>query len=120
VTFLEYIENRLAAYPLKVFPEPDHAKAHELLQAGGMTLDAVSASASRWLLSSILAEREKWMAQSDNVAFAELQERVARLEEQMKELMEARHGREANLYGDQPNHTEDRNIRRGPGRPPGS
>jgi hypothetical protein len=60
------------------------------------------------------------MAQSDNVAFAELQERVAKLEEQVKELTEARQGRDVNLYGDQPNHTEDRAVRRGPGRPPGS
>jgi hypothetical protein len=35
------------AYPLSVFPEPDLARARELLEAGGITLDAVSASAIR-------------------------------------------------------------------------
>jgi hypothetical protein len=37
------------AYPLDIFLEPDFAKAHELLQAGGMTLDAISASVARRL-----------------------------------------------------------------------
>lgn len=61
------------------------------------------------------------MAQSDNVAFAELLERVEKLEVQVKELMEAR-GKDMHqaLYGDQPNHTDERAARRGPGRPPGS
>ena len=63
------------------------------------------------------------MAQSDNVAFAELLERVLRLEEQVKELTEIVRGKDMHevIYGtDQPNHTEERAIRRGPGRPPGS
>ncbi|MBI5951882.1 MAG: hypothetical protein HY865_09510 [Chloroflexi bacterium] len=38
------------AYPLDVFPEPDLKRAHKLLQAGGMTIDSVSASAMRHLL----------------------------------------------------------------------
>jgi hypothetical protein len=41
------------AYPLDIFPEPDLKKAHELLKAGGMTLDAVSASAMRHCLSGV-------------------------------------------------------------------
>ena len=36
-----------------VFPEPDFAKAHELLQAGGMTLDAISASNMRHVISGV-------------------------------------------------------------------
>jgi len=35
------------AYPEDIFVPPDYAKAHELLQAGGMTLDAISASIMR-------------------------------------------------------------------------
>lgn len=42
------------AYPLSVFPEPDLAKADELLKAGGQTLDAVSASAIRHSLKQVL------------------------------------------------------------------
>lgn len=48
------IVNWQRAYPLNVFPEPDHTKAAELLQAGGITLDAVSASAIRHTLSRVL------------------------------------------------------------------
>ena len=35
------------AYPTDIFIEPDYAKAHALLQAGGMTLDALSAATLR-------------------------------------------------------------------------
>ena len=41
------------AYPLSVFPEPDFAKARALLEAGGMTLDAISASNMRHVLQGI-------------------------------------------------------------------
>ena len=41
------------AYPLKVFPEPDFARAHELLKAGGMTLDAISASNMRHVVEGV-------------------------------------------------------------------
>jgi hypothetical protein len=41
------------AYPLSAFPEPDLAKAAELLKAGGMTLDAVSASNMRHVVSRL-------------------------------------------------------------------
>jgi len=42
-----------AAYPVAVFPEPDWAKAADLLQAGGMTLDAISAANMRHVLNGI-------------------------------------------------------------------
>jgi hypothetical protein len=32
------------AYPLKVFPEPDWKRAGDLLRAGGINLDVISAS----------------------------------------------------------------------------
>ncbi|RYF22570.1 MAG: hypothetical protein EOO77_03820 [Oxalobacteraceae bacterium] len=44
---LEEIAQSVDAYPESVFVEPDMTKAHALLVAGGMTLDAVSASNMR-------------------------------------------------------------------------
>lgn len=41
------ILNWSRAYPLAVFPEPDLKKARALLEAGGITLDSVSASCMR-------------------------------------------------------------------------
>ncbi len=41
------------AYPLDVFPEPDFEKARQLLQNGGMTLDAISASNMRHVVEGI-------------------------------------------------------------------
>ena len=43
------------AYPLTVFPEPDFARAHEVLQAAGMTLDAISASNMRHVITQVQA-----------------------------------------------------------------
>jgi hypothetical protein len=47
---LQELADWARAYPLDIFPEPDLKRAHELLQAGGMTLDVISASAMRHLL----------------------------------------------------------------------
>jgi hypothetical protein len=41
------------AYPLQVFPEPDFKRAAELLQAGGITLDAMSASSIRHVIEGV-------------------------------------------------------------------
>jgi hypothetical protein len=41
------------AYPLHVFPEPDFKKAAELLKAGGITLDAISASNMRHVIQGV-------------------------------------------------------------------
>jgi len=41
------------AYPLDAFPEPDFGKAKELLTAGGMSLDIVSASCFRSVLGRV-------------------------------------------------------------------
>jgi len=63
------------------------------------------------------------MSASDTAMLQGLIERIERLEAQVKDLLEARQGREMQqeLYGaEQPNHTEEREARRGPGRPPGS
>ncbi len=51
---IRYITDwRDKAYPLDIFPEPDLARAHELLLSGGMTLDAVSAHAMRHALKRV-------------------------------------------------------------------
>ena len=41
------------AYPLTIFPKPDLKKARELLEAGGMTLDAISADAMRHVVDGV-------------------------------------------------------------------
>jgi len=45
--------NWAKAYPIEVFPEPDMKFASQLLEAGGMTVGAISASAMRHLLKRI-------------------------------------------------------------------
>lgn len=50
---LAKIDQWSRAYPLKVFPEPDFKKAHQLLKAGGMTIDAISASAMRHVVEGV-------------------------------------------------------------------
>ena len=50
---LEGIVRWADAYPLDIFPEPDFKKAHELLKAGGITLDAVSASCMRHVVEGV-------------------------------------------------------------------
>ena len=49
------IKTWIKAYPLKIFPEPDFKKAHEVLKAHGMSLDAISASTMRHVLNGIKA-----------------------------------------------------------------
>lgn len=51
--FLHELNGWERAYPLSVFPEPDMRKAADLLKAGGMTLDAISASNMRHVVSQI-------------------------------------------------------------------
>jgi hypothetical protein len=41
------------AYPLTAFHEPDWAKAKALLEAGGVSLDAISASCMRHVVGRI-------------------------------------------------------------------
>jgi hypothetical protein len=51
--FLHELDEWGRAYPLSAFPEPDLGRAAELLKAGGMTLDAVSASNMRHVVERI-------------------------------------------------------------------
>ena len=55
------------AYPLKVFPEPDFKKARELLEAGGITLDAVSASNMRHVVEGVGKIAQSALDVADNV-----------------------------------------------------
>jgi len=48
------LESWQQAYPLSAFPEPDLQRARELLEAGGMTLAAVSASNMRHVVNCIV------------------------------------------------------------------
>jgi hypothetical protein len=41
------------AYPLAIWPEPDFEKASDLLKAGGMAIDGISASCMRHVLNGI-------------------------------------------------------------------
>ena len=50
---LEQIQTWVRAYPVKVFPEPDFKEAHEALQSAGLSLDEVSASNMRHVLSGV-------------------------------------------------------------------
>jgi len=50
---LDRIGGWCKAYPLDVFPEPDFALARQLLEAGGISLDAVSASNMRHVVEGI-------------------------------------------------------------------
>lgn len=49
----EQIKNWCEAYPISVFPEPDFGKAHEVLKANGMTLDAISASNMKHVITQV-------------------------------------------------------------------
>lgn len=61
------------------------------------------------------------MSASDVAMLQGLVERIDKLEKTVQELVEARQGKELSqeLYGEQVNHAEEREARRGPGRPPG-
>jgi hypothetical protein len=50
---LERIEQWSRAYPLDIFQEPDLKKARQLLEAGGMTLDAISAYCMRHVVEGV-------------------------------------------------------------------
>lgn len=63
---LHSVRSWIDAYPLAIFPEPDFRRAAELLKAGGMTLDAVSASNMRHVLTGVRAILDAALATSLN------------------------------------------------------
>ena len=66
---LEQIVSWSEAYPLNVFPEPDLKKARELLAAGGVNLDAISAHCMRHVIEGVakiaLAARPRDVASAE-------------------------------------------------------
>jgi hypothetical protein len=50
---LRQIDEWAKAYPLDVFPEPDLKRAHEVLEAAGLSLGAISAHAMRHVLNGV-------------------------------------------------------------------
>jgi len=62
---LEEIGRWSEAYPLKIFPEPDFAKAAQLLKDGGMTLDAISASNMRHVVEGVGKIAQQALAQQE-------------------------------------------------------
>jgi hypothetical protein len=59
------IEAWSRAYPLDIFREPDWHKARELLEAGGITLDSVSAACMRHVIEGVgkIAREALWPPQ---------------------------------------------------------
>ena len=55
---LRGIDNWAKAYPVDVFPEPDFNKVANVLKSAGLSLDAVSASNMRHVLTGIKAKVE--------------------------------------------------------------
>ena len=49
----EQIKGWCEAYPISVFPEPDFGRAHDVLKANGMTLDAISASNMKHVITQV-------------------------------------------------------------------
>jgi len=60
--FREWVEHWAEAYPLNIFPEPDMKKARAALETAGLTLDAVSASNMRHVITRV---RDKMRAAFD-------------------------------------------------------
>ena len=57
IDVLENVLRRIAewadAYPLEAFPQPELARAREVLEAAGMSLDAISTGAMRHVLEGV-------------------------------------------------------------------
>lgn len=51
--FTEWVEQWAEAYPLDIFPEPDLKKVRAALEGVGITLDAVSASSMRHVITRV-------------------------------------------------------------------
>jgi hypothetical protein len=64
---LERLRDWADAYPLDVFPEPDFEKAQELLQFGGITLDAISASIIRHVVEAVRKQVDEILLCKTNI-----------------------------------------------------
>jgi hypothetical protein len=63
---LQRIAQWADAYPLDVFPEPDLKKARELLEAGGITLDSISAHCMRHVVEGVGKIAREALGESTN------------------------------------------------------
>jgi hypothetical protein len=50
---LRRIDEWSRAYPIEAFPEPDLKRANQILEAGGMSIDGISASAMRHVTEGV-------------------------------------------------------------------
>ena len=50
---LQRIVQWAEAYPLDIFPEPDLKRAHQVLTDAGLSLDSISASAMRHVITGV-------------------------------------------------------------------
>ena len=66
--YLEAISAWGDAYPLVVFPEPDFKKVRELLEAGGITLDCVSASNMRHVVEGVAKIAREGLGEEQQVS----------------------------------------------------
>jgi hypothetical protein len=62
---LEGIRDWASYYPESVFPEPDWREAHRLLSAGGMSVDAITASIMRRAIARVAQIAHEALAEPD-------------------------------------------------------
>lgn len=62
---IEKIRQWVKAYPVRVFPEPDFVKAAKVLKAAGMSLDAISASNMRHVITRVGEILEQALKEED-------------------------------------------------------
>jgi len=62
---LEKIDSWTKAYPLEMFPEPDFKKVAEVLKAAGLSLDEVSASNMRHVITKLKDITEQALKEKD-------------------------------------------------------
>lgn len=60
------------AYPLNVFPEPDFKRVRDLLEAGGISLDAVSASNMRHVIEGVAKIAREGLGEDQEVKYAKI------------------------------------------------
>lgn len=57
--FAEWVEQWATAYPVDVFPEPDMSRVRDVLTAAGLSLDQVSASNMRHVITRVRDELKR-------------------------------------------------------------
>jgi predicted TIM-barrel fold metal-dependent hydrolase len=64
---LHKIKQWAQAYPLDVFPEPDFARVREALEAAGLSLDQVSASNMRHVITQVQSMVDQAMGKTNEL-----------------------------------------------------